>query len=93
MSMMVSTVDRLELRCPALPLLPLSHIVQIKAILRAQYLQVEEGKLDGKRFLFMFRDPADLLWAVWNFWFVDGLDSGVPGKHRIGYRFLSPLLY
>lgn len=61
-------------------------------ILRANYLQSDKPK----RILYLLRDPADWLWAAWNFWTDDTLDTSVTyegqwTKETVDYR--SPELF
>jgi len=61
-------------------------------ILRANYLQTDKSK----RILYLLRDPADWLWAAWNFWADSNLDvevtqAGQWTKENVDYR--SPELF
>jgi hypothetical protein len=70
--------------------------LSVAGILRSRYLKIRERK----RFLFLFRDPADWLWAVFNFWFREDLDSNTGKKPKRrgqwateGEQYRSPMLF
>lgn len=48
------------------------------------------------KFVVLFRDPADWLWASWNFWIDKQLDDRRPVDHdwaTVGYHYRSPELF
>jgi hypothetical protein len=48
------------------------------------------------KFIILFRDPADWLWATWNFWFDRALDMPRPRNHdwaSPGVHYRSPELF
>lgn len=50
----------------------------------------------SSKFLLLFRDPADWLWASWNFWIDKNLDNHPPLEHdwaSTGIHYRSPELF
>ena len=51
---------------------------------------------ETSKFLLLFRDPADWLWASWNFWMDKNLDDRRPVDHdwaTLGVHYRSPELF
>jgi hypothetical protein len=51
---------------------------------------------ESSKFLFLFRDPADWLWASWNFWIDKKLDARHAVDHdwaSVGVQYRSPELF
>jgi len=51
-------------------------------ILRAHYLKPTKKR----RILYLIRDPADWLWAIWNFWVDTDMDESVVGSKSVPGR-------
>jgi hypothetical protein len=53
---------------------------------RDMFAQLDRFKPHGKKFILLFRDPADWLWATFNFWIDPNLDA-IPAE---SHDWLSP---